>query len=79
MSESNGVGNGEDSGTPQLDPSELPFLVTHWLSNYRRQRQSNLTGNNSEEALQRLQTAANEVASAFADLGVFGSFHEVSS
>jgi hypothetical protein len=57
----------------KLDPSELPFLVTHWLSNFH-------TGNDGDkdDAVRRLHEAASQMASAFSDLGMFGTANQVS-
>ena len=57
----------------KLDSSELPFLVTHWLSNFQ-------TGNDGDNhnAVRRLHDAAQQMASAFSDLGMFGTANQVS-
>lgn len=60
----------EKTETPSINPSELPFLVTHWLSNF--------DGDENNEAVKRLRSAASEVASAFSDLGAFGTSNNVS-
>jgi hypothetical protein len=58
--------------------SELPFLVTHWLANYRAENQ--ITGNRErDEAGERLRNAALEVARAFSALGAFGTSSQVSA
>jgi len=60
----------ETSETDQkLHPSELPFLVTHWLSNY----QNLSTDDCDKNALDRIHQAASEIAFAFRDLGAFGT------
>lgn len=56
----------------RLNPSELPFLVTHWLSNF----QTGLHGDN-HDAVRRLHDAASQLASAFSDLGMFGTANQV--
>jgi hypothetical protein len=45
--------------------SDLPFLVTHWLSSYR------VDDKPSEEVI-RIRKAAAELAAAFSSLGAFG-------
>lgn len=60
--------------------SDLPFLVTRWLSDYGSgsASRSDSTNNGDEEktsqqdAIERVQRATAELANAFADLGVFG-------
>lgn len=66
----------EDHGDNRtaIDSSELPFLVTHWLSNFPE----STSNNNSHEAIQRLRQAAADMAAAFSDLGAFGTTNQVS-
>jgi hypothetical protein len=54
----------------KLNPSELPFLVTHWLSNFQ-------AGDGKDDALRRIHEAASQMASAFTDLGMFGTANQV--
>jgi hypothetical protein len=63
----------ETSAGEKLDPSELPFLVTHWLANF------DTPTSESQDAVQRIRDAASEMASAFSQLGLFGTLHPVSS
>ena len=66
-----------DSNTnASLDAAELPFLVTHWLSNYNASNNNN--ENNNDEAVQRIRQAAADLGAAFRDLGAFGITHAVS-
>lgn len=83
--DSAGARDGEDAVENEIvqsrpSPSELPFLVTHWLSNYQIPRPSgdDQVDRRQEEALERLRQAASQVSSAFADLGSFGVSNVVS-
>ena len=97
------------------EPSDLPFLITHWLTQYgydptctdsrnehiilreqqqqqqqqqqeieQRQRENrNVSSHDDmqprrEDALKRIRRATSELASAFSDLGAFGSLITVS-
>ena len=83
---SGGVGTNVlgDSADPQaanddsLPPlSELPFLVTHWLANFRQpENEGDLQ---HEEAMERLRNATSEIAAAFSSLGAFGPSSRVSA
>lgn len=71
----------DEQGKPTtIDASELPFLVTHWLSNFQASSSSNSNSNSNinQEALQRIHQAAADMASAFSDLGAFGTANQVS-
>jgi hypothetical protein len=59
----------------KLNPAELPFLVTHWLSNFHASNEDAA----NDDAVRRLQDAASQMASAFTDLGVFGTANKVSA
>jgi hypothetical protein len=56
-------------------PSELPFLVTHWLRNYQGPE-----GGDEERkvAIKRLRNATTEMAAAFSSLGAYGTSSRVS-
>ena len=58
----------------QLNPSDLPFLVTHWLSNFRATNQEK----DGDDAIRRIHDAARHLSSAFSDLGLFGTANKVS-
>jgi hypothetical protein len=59
--------------------SELPFLVTHWLANYRESG-NQVTGDRERDAaIERLRTAAFEMAGAFSALGAYGTSSQVSA
>jgi hypothetical protein len=66
-------------GQKRLELSELPFLVTHWLSGY--QLPENIpdpyVDDNDiikrKEAMRRIHRAAAEIASAFSSLALFGT------
>lgn len=55
--------------------TELPFLVTHWLSNYANKKGRKEDGD--EDAIRRVRKAASDLASAFSSLGAFGSANVV--
>jgi hypothetical protein len=57
----------------KVNPSELPFLVTHWLSNFQARHEE---GDN-DDAIRRIHDAASQMASAFSDLGMFGTANKV--
>ena len=65
------------SGSTDSQSADLPFLVTHWLSNYGAVQTS---GNEDSEeakkfqqdAIERIRKATNDLSAAFADLGAFG-------
>jgi hypothetical protein len=54
------------------EPSAVPFLITHWLSNYSGE--SGVDRNVAEaRAMERIRCATVELAEAFAELGAFGT------
>ena len=57
--------------------SELPFLVTHWLANYRLLEGQETGDRKRDEAIECLRNAASEIAKAFSSLGVYGTSSEV--
>ena len=72
--------------------SELAFLVTHWLRNFNQTNGSNAASQNNataatttiddrskREALERIQRATSDLASAFSALGTFGTATAVSA
>ena len=66
--------NGGESNNAK---SALPFLVTHWLSEFSSNAHD--TGSNrdedtrrKEEILMRISNATSDLAAAFTDLGAFG-------
>jgi len=71
---------GESEQQQQLQPvtGELAFLVTHWLSGYRANlpAAADLTEEQAA-AWQKIQYATQELSSAFATLGAFGSAPKV--
>ena len=71
-----------DCGEGQQVLGELPFLVTHWLAGYHhRSTTADAVPAESEEqtkAVQTIERAANDLASAFATLGAFGTASRVS-
>jgi len=78
------VCEGEDNGNGNDNNNNhgLPFLVTHWLANYRGRdaigggnydgRGTGTGRNDDEAAVRRVRRAAAELASAFSALGEFG-------
>ena len=65
---------------------ELPFLVTHWLLGYQRTAKRKLVlegvaaaleSEEQIEAVEKIEQAAAELASAFATLGAFGTASRV--
>jgi hypothetical protein len=54
-----------NQATAHAATSDLPFLVTHWLSNYH------VDDKQSEEVI-RIRKAAAELSAAFSSLGAFG-------
>jgi hypothetical protein len=79
--------NDSDSNNSNRDPTELPFLVTHWLSTlYQPQggkknaADAAATAADVEqtEAMDKIRRAAADLASAFSTLGAFGTTSRVS-
>jgi hypothetical protein len=58
---------------------EFPFLVTHYLANYGAQNGEEIIDPQRKAALDRLQKATAEIASAFASLGAYGTTFPVSN
>ena len=92
QAESSSSGQGRDDLRRQQEPvdrSELPFLVTHWLRNFNLDNDQGVDRNETmqignsnkkkREALERIQKAASDLASAFAALGAFGTSTVVST
>lgn len=52
---------------------ELPFLVTHWLANFSLGTQ-NIQHDKNSDALNKIRKAAEDLASAFVDIGAFGNY-----
>ena len=84
-------GNDSDSNSSKRDPTELPFLVTHWLStlyNPQGGKKNAAAGTNAaadtntnveqQEAMDKIRRAAADLASAFSTLGAFGTASRVS-
>jgi hypothetical protein len=65
----------DNDAPPSL--SELPFLVTHWLANYREE-EGDMGDQQRQEALERLRNATSEMAAAFSSLGAYGTSSRVS-
>ena len=64
--------NAHDNNINTTRPSAVPFLITHWLSQYGRDTpdDENLA---EGRAIARIQSATLELAQAFAELGAFGT------
>lgn len=73
--------SGVDRGEGQQLLGELPFLVTHWLAGYHRSTADTVPAESEEQtkAVQTIEQAAKDLASAFATLGAFGAASRVSS
>jgi hypothetical protein len=56
---------------------EIPFLVTHWLANYKSKATEGEEGPEHEQAMQRIRKATSEIASAFSSLGAYGTSYQV--
>ena len=54
-------------------PSAIPFLITHWLSQYGHEVRVEDDDSTEAHAIARIQLATFELAQAFADLGAFGT------
>lgn len=73
----------KETGLPSNDESEssssseVPFLVTHWLANYKGGSNNNLTPE-QKVAISKIRKATSEIASAFSSLGAFGQSLPVS-
>ena len=50
------------------DGANLPFLITHWLSNFKPGQEDG----GDARGISRVHKAAAELASAFRDLGAYG-------
>jgi hypothetical protein len=77
------VANGHDEsglcgGDTRIPTSELPFLVTHWLANYEAANPDGDRDRGREDAIQRIRSAASEIASALSVLGAYGTTNMVS-
>ena len=68
-----------DGAQQQILSGEIPFLVTHWLSNYEKSNSSGSQDNSEKIAMAKIRSAASEIASAFASLGAYGTTLRVSS
>jgi hypothetical protein len=69
---------GKVLGQKRSQLSELPFLVTHWLSGYQLENIHDSTLDNNDikkrnEAVRIIHRAATEIASAFSSLASFGT------
>jgi hypothetical protein len=76
-------GNDSDSNSSNRDPTELPFLVTHWLSTLYEPKGGKKnaaadTNVEQKEAMDKIRRAAADLASAFSTLGAFGTASRVS-
>jgi hypothetical protein len=59
-------------------PQDIPFLVTHYLANFAKQGgAAAATAGADPEALEKIRRATNDIASAFASLGAFGTTTKV--
>ena len=65
-------------GDTSILTSELPFLVTHWLANYKATTCNSEDDRRRDDAIQRIHCAASEIASAFSVLGAYGTTYMVS-
>jgi hypothetical protein len=80
-------GNDSDSNGSNRDPTELPFLVTHWLSTLYNPQGGKKnaadtaaadTSVEQKEAMDKIRRATADLASAFSTLGAFGTASRVS-
>ena len=69
MSSTSRATSEEDASTGAAE--QLPFLVTHWLSQYSSNTASESL--EEQEALDRVRRATSELAGAFASLGAYGT------
>jgi hypothetical protein len=82
-----------ESNSSNRDPTELPFLVTHWLSTFYHPppggcqknagagaaaAAADTTNVEQKEAMDKIRRAAADLASAFSTLGAFGTASRVS-
>ena len=68
-----------DDGDQQPLREEIPFLVTHWLSNFGRTHGAGSEEAQAQkEAIATIRRAASEIASAFSTLGAYGTTLRVS-
>jgi hypothetical protein len=86
----NNNNNSSSSSNNNRDPSELPFLVTHWLSTVYQLPGSSKQKNGAaaapagdltveqKDAMDKIRRAAADLASAFSTLGAFGTASRVS-
>lgn len=62
----------DDCATSNVDsvssPSELAFLVSHWLQHY----ETNNNNNNNDMAQQRIRQLGQELSESFSNIGAFG-------
>lgn len=93
-SASDGGGGGASEDPFRMDhPSnttnsqhELPFLITHWLANYEtvqgtREHEGGLLVEDQQrrkDAFEKINRATFEIASAFSELGAYGTTSRVS-
>jgi hypothetical protein len=79
--------NDSDSNGSNRDPTELPFLVTHWLSTLYNPQGGKKnaadtaaadTNMEQKEAMDKIRRATADLASAFSSLGAFGTASRVS-
>ena len=89
----NDNGNGSDDTTISMDGTqrinqELPFLVTHWLANYRSSSSNDNNNISNEEtqhqerereAMAKIRRATSDIASALASIGAYGTTFRVSA
>lgn len=61
------------SSNPSPWTEALPFLVTHWLANFERDKSGVNDNEERQRALERIRNASAEIASAFYSLGSFGT------
>ena len=68
-------------GGTQRISQELPFLVTHWLANYRSSNgnSNEETQHREREAMAKIRRATSEIASALASIGAYGTSFRVSA
>ena len=68
------VSSGGNDMSSTRQSSDLPFLVTHWLTSYGLDRDvhEECKEQQNADALERIRKATSELSQAFSDLGAFG-------
>ena len=68
------VSGGGNYPSSTRQSSDLPFLVTHWLTSYGLDSDGHeeCKEQQNADALERIRKATSELSQAFSDLGAFG-------